>query len=89
MHAKRAPVKFFFSLFFLHSHRLAAMRSASRDMSRRQPLTIEQRPELYRLTCQHCRAGIEPLGFFFGCQDHSDLFSTLANSASEPSRMYR
>ena len=57
-------------LFFLHSNRLAPMRSTGRDMSSRQPLTIEQRPKLYRLTVEHCAAGIEPFGFFVGREDH-------------------
>jgi len=34
------------------------------------PLTSEQRPELYRLTFEHRSAGVESLLLFFGCEDH-------------------
>jgi len=61
MHAKRAPVQSFFSLFFLYWNRLSPMRSAGLDIVCGYPLTSEQRPELDRLTVEHCSAGIEPL----------------------------
>jgi len=70
MHAKRAVVQSFFCLFFLHTNWLPPMRSAGLDIVCGYPLTSQQRPELDRLTVKHRAAGIDPLGFFFGREDH-------------------